>query len=468
MTPLQIAPLGMAAEVDLSGEPIRLSRSVWALLAGGAGAALGWFASETGAWSWDASVNGRYALAFMLLVLAWRVVPCSFSRGLLVAGWVSAATAMIPSAWTRFFGQEASPLAGVAVWLSVAICVGSAAAAGDFVSRRWMGRWGASMGFAGAVLLTSIPPVGLIGMALPWVAAGAMFPRTGVAGYALLILIGALAAGLPGRPTAAARAERLWQKHGRPLVLVMLASTGLMIAVQVMSSFRAAVEGQPIATITVEMNGPPPLPGGSKWFDLQDRFKREAVAAIEQGSRTVVLPEGSVSFWDHGASMYWADLAQLARVRHAQVLVGAYLPSGGSEHGLQAMDNTLLELPSGKVYPARANLPVGMFRPWARSGLTFPLGVEPWSKKGIAMLEFGEVLYTICYEEVLLWPLAMASVQSGSPKAIVSAASNWFLPVGKWHSQERMIQLQARLYGLPLARSVVYGNAEKRRGGTNG
>ena len=428
---------------------------------------MGWYASETGPASWDNSICGRYVVAFMLLVAVWRVAPHSLARGAIIAGWVAASTAMIPSAWMRFFGHDASAAAGVLAWLSVAGCVGLAATAADYPMRRWGGPAGPAMGFVAAVLITSLPPVGLIGMALPWVAAGALFPSTGLAGYALLMLVGALAAGLPGRMSmGGSKADRHWHWHGRPLLLVLLVATGLMIAAHLVARFRAEPWETPIAALTLEIDGPPPLPGGSAWFDLQDRLKRDTVAAIEHGSKVVLLPEGSVSFWDRGAALYWKDVAELARERHAQVLLGAYLPSGSATHGLQAMDNTLLDLVSGTAQRARANLPFGMFRPWAANGMTFPL--DPFSTQGAATFAFGDALYTICYEEVLLWPLAMSSLQSTKPKAVVSVASNWFLPMGKWQSQERMIQLQARLYGLPLARSVMYGKPETGLVGTNG
>jgi hypothetical protein len=432
-------------------------------------------AAEGGSEAWTTGTPGRYVAAYLVFLLGWRVASGSLSKGLVLGAWVLGATAMIPSAWGIFFGTAGTgDIRGVLAWFGVAAVNGVAAAAAAGLVRVGLAkRWPRGAEFLGivvALIVTAVPPVGLIGMTVPLIAAGAFFAGFGVAGYLLLIVFsGWIVCAMSTRVTdtaygmtRSARAEAFWKRTCLPVTVALLALTAVRTAAHVTQALHPAnalpvlVDGR-IVDLKFRR---PPVSGGAAWFDYQDQMKAEALEALEGGAKLVVLPEGSVSLWDSGSVSYWADLATVARERGAHVLVGAYTraldhPPGAG--GAQKMQNTLIDLTTGQQHAARATLPVGMWRPWAKDGDTYPLSAS--LGKGTLSVAGMKALFVVCYEEVLVWPLAFASLQGDRPQLIISAASNWYFARDEWHSQDRVIALQAQLYGLPLVRSVSYGPA---------
>jgi len=173
-------------------------------------------------------------------------------------------------------------------------------------------------------------------------------------------------------------------------------------------------------------------------FARQDRFKDMVRQSILQGAKLIVVPEGTDPLWDDGQAFYWKDIADLAKAHHAQVLLGVYtrgFPPSQSQNGL-------VDLTTGKLYPAGIPMPIGMWAPWDHNPqhVNFPL---KWHQAQILPTRYGPAIYSICYENLLLWPTILAS--SHHPALLISAANQWFARGDLSVPQMRSLRMQAAL-----------------------
>lgn len=367
-------------------------------------------------------LQGSTAQGFLtgavMLAIAWRLVGSRSQAGLVMLAWYLGTASSMPSEWAAFFGG--SPVGGIAAWATWAAMM---ALPYMIAPRRTP-----AVGLFSGLILTALPPIGLIGMGSPLLASGALFAGLGWIGLALTLAFYALS-------TASGR----W-----PIVLII--ATVLLAIVRNVA--------------------PPPAPPPTSWamttfdgtyprdllaqFKRQDALKASVERAMRQGAKLIVLPEGAIDNWTDGNTVYWADVRHMAMVHHAQVLIGAYKSTDDSMH--DAADG-LIDLESGAFYPASVSIPFGMWHPWRSSANdpNFPIRLD--SMPAPAPTQFGPAAYTICYEELLLWPLA-AKMAIGHPKLIISAANQWFTTPETARAQSRSIDMQSRLWGLPLIRAV--------------
>ncbi|HEU0276624.1 MAG TPA: hypothetical protein VFQ95_02200, partial [Rhodanobacteraceae bacterium] len=83
----------------------------------------------------------------------------------------------------------------------------------------------------------------------------------------------------------------------------------------------------------------------------------------------------------------------------------------------------------------------------------FPLHLDHATERSLIPTPFGPAAHLICYEELLPWPLEEQEL-AGRPKLLVSAADQWFATGWLGRAQARSVELQARMWGLPLLRAV--------------
>lgn len=364
------------------------------------------------------STSQGFLTGALLLIIAWKMVVSRQQAGLVMFAWYLGAGASMPSEWATFFGG--GHIGGFAAWSAWAAIM---ALAYMIAPRRIPG-----VGLVTGLVLTAIPPLGLIGLGSPLMASGALFAGLGWLGLTLTLAFYAISMA-PGR----------W-----PVVLI--------IAVML--------------TATVRNVAPPPNIPATSWamttfdgtyphalmaqFQRQDALKARVEQSIRQGAKLIVLPEGAIDNWTDGNAVYWSDVRALAKAHHAQILVGAYQSTDDSMR--QAADG-LLDLTTGVLYPASISIPFGMWHPWRSSANdpNFPIQTDALRKT--IPTRFGEAAYSICYEELLLWPLA-AKMFASHPRLIISAANQWFTTPDTARAQTRSITMQARLWGLPLVRAV--------------
>jgi len=97
-------------------------------------------------------------------------------------------------------------------------------------------------------------------------------------------------------------------------------------------------------------------------------------------------------------------------------------------------------------------MPIGEWRPGQESS-----AIPDFCGRGTTRFQGVPVATSICYEDFLIYPLLLASLDR--PQVIISMANNWFATdLGGIWIQRRSIENQARLFGVPLVRAVNLQN----------
>ena len=386
------------------------SRRIAILAASGAGGALMLnveLPSARFAWGY---VQG-FIVAAVLLAMACRFIASRKEAVAVLLAWYAGSLASIPLIWARFFGDAW----GWVAWAGLALVLSLPAVLAP--------RKRPALGVVVAVAIVAVPPLGLVGLGSPILAAGALFPGWGWIAIALTLAFYGLSA---------------WRAKA-----TVLAQIVMMAWAMIHLPLPAPKPPADAWAATTYMSGQPPKDLDAA-YNRQDRAKTLATAALKQGAKVVVLPEGTDRMWSAGQAFYWRDVTELARREHAQVLVGAYTDRWHHERS-----NGLVDLASDRLYPARMSIPIAMWAPWRARG-SFPLRMNANQPIPTA---HGQAAYLICYEELMLWPLAMQEA-TGHPALLISAANQWFDTGWMLRPQTRSVRIQARLWGLPLIRAV--------------
>lgn len=365
------------------------------------------------AFGFDPNTPQHFILAGTLLVIASRLIGSRKEGVAALAGWYAGALFALPFIWRQFFASSA----GWAVWALLTVLLAVPAVLAP--------RGRPALGILVAILLAAVPPLGFVGIGNPLMVAGAMFPGAGWLGLGLTIAFFALSA-CPAKPAVLAQGAMLAWAVATVPVPVRDAPDNTWAA-------TTHVAGKPATNLT-------------EAFDRQDAAIAMAMGAINEGAKVIVFPEATDPEWGPGQAFYWKRVTELAKAKGAQVLLGVY--TDGME---PPRTNGLVDLTTGRIYPATLSAPASLWRPWAASN-PFPLR---WDGSALIPTRNGPAAHLICYEELLPWPLALQHI-AGRPTWLVSAANQWFDEGWMLKPQQRSVAMQARLWGLPLARAVNY------------
>lgn len=353
---------------------------------------------------------------------------------------------IIPGA-KNFFGPDVSVLAALVLWV-FAVSILAAVWPLVWSADRRHAVWRSPLG----LILTVVPPLGIIGFASPLTAAGFLFPRTALCGLlACAVLSGALAA---------------WPRR----------------SVSAIVCFALAVNA-------LYLNDPEPLPG---WQGVNTNFgaiahgrvhpvtEYQAAQWIQQyalsaSAKVIVFPETVVPTWTVATEAFWQQTLDRLRATGKTILVGARIPIG-SHHRVQPHDFAaeLAALRDGRSSPfphrlfqkpnaafpydnavvvrgaetatvvQRIPVPMGMWNPFqahgARTNL-FAGTVTPIAGERAAVL--------VCYEQVLTWPVLSSVVQN--PTVFVAVANDhWATGTPIPAFQTAAIRAWSRLFGIPF------------------
>ena len=353
----------------------------------------------------------------------WGVSSTRWYSGAVVLAYYLAASRGLPHGAGVFFADMAPAWFGWVLWL----------AAGAINAAVWTAAWHAekrrrAVGAVLAILVTTIPPVGVIGWVSPLTSAGWLFPGLGFIG---LVFLAAL---------SAAMAARTWA------VIGMLAG-----AAAVANICAAAWPKAPPSQL-------------AQWSAQNTQFQRLQSGSLEhlnsrlqlvmeraeqlQAGQVVVLPETLLPAASPSVSFAWLmldDIAEKLEAKGALMLVGTELAKPG-----QAMENILLPLGEHNAKPLtqRVPVPVGMWRPWDK--ITFKADLLG---SGVAQLHGQKVAYLICYEQLLVFPVLVSMTQR--PDMLIGAANLWWaketsIPV----IQSQSLIAWGLLFGVPVIQAT--------------
>lgn len=362
-----------------------------------------------------------FPLAAFTLAWLWGIQRGRLPAFLLFFGYFLAIAKDIPASSQSFLGQGLA--IGVVMWIVQAALV--AMPFGLMHGERYK-----PARFAAALILFSVPPLGLLGWASPLLAAGTLFPGLGIAG--LVALAALLSITTLASSSLTARGNLLVA----PAVLIATLSADIVAASR-MPDYSWFAQNTSLGRY-------PEDPAGH--IERQKTLLRLAGESVDGGAKLVLLPEGIAGNWSPILEAIWTPVALRAKEQGATVLIGAT-----TEGADDARMNSLVAIGADSfLMHARIPMPISMWNPWSDEGYSTNL-MSP----GLARVQGRQVAISICYEDLLVWPLAW-SFAAGDPTAILSAGNNWFGDAAATATaiQRTSIELQARLYGVPLIRAV--------------
>jgi Carbon-nitrogen hydrolase len=275
------------------------------------------------------------------------------------------------------------------------------------------------------LILTAIPPLGIVGVAHPIASAGILFPGTG--------WIGVLAAlSLPA-----------WVVR-RPSLAVPAAFASALLLNAIATESKPPTGWQAINT---------------EFGDIRDRHDRTAEflaaawiqqAALASNARVMVFPELAVTRWTEATDAFWQPTLDQLAAQHRTLLIGAGLPIQGS----QDYQNVLIAVPfpvgDETAYVAQSiPLPWAMWNPTAAKDRV-PLNL--WGRRTIAVS--GEsVGALICYEQLIPWPVFAAV--SERPTVLLAISNGvWTRRTPIPAVQKGIVKSWSRLFGVPVLIAV--------------
>lgn len=356
-------------------------------------------------------------VGFALLVLAWRLgMPGRVTGFLILLAWHMGAGSGIPWAWATFFGNGWGWV-GLLIWS--AICALPALV----LPARFY-----PLTLCAAVLITAATPIGMMS---PMVAATSFFPGLGWLGLAAAALLLAAPAIKNNRAFAAAG------------IAVLFAGSILNDRYTLAHN---DVKDLPEGAWALQANDGGRAGSVHDWLMRQGRLSMAVASGMEDGARLAVTYEGATDSWGAMSQAFWKKPTEVATAQDSTALLGLYRknPDGPD------WQSGLLDLATGQFYPAAVPMPLSMWHPWRRDQ-HMPMDFGVLTQQ--ITTKVGRAAYVMCYEEMLLWPLAfkMAGVR---PDFIISAANMWFTTPALAEAQNRSIEFQKRLWGLPLLRAV--------------
>lgn len=364
----------------------------------------------------------------------------------------------------RYTRQSSSLFVPVALWIFTAILL-SLPWTIAWTSNRLHYLWRAPL----ALLATIVPPLGIIGLASPVIAAGYLFPGTGWTGLVAVAL-------LPGilLSTQALSLRRRW--------VVLGLAIGFCIGFTIEGPiFNRDHTEPPRGWIAVNTN----------FGDVSQPFRDYTAAqfiqqaAARTSARVVIFPESVVPRWSEATAAFWRESLDLCRTRGQILVIGAGQPAKTAIqiddreklNGLRSydfaaaikalnnidtqssrvpinpwpetIDNTMLIVgaESATLYQ-RVPVPVGMWQPFSRVSVPLRLGAP-----GVLTIDGQRAAVLICYEQLLTFPILASMLHHPT---VIIGISNTFWVGGTTIPRYQATALRgwAKLFRLPYFLAV--------------
>jgi len=380
------------------------------------------------------------AIAVIISAIAWSghivTIPLSLlaplflyhaqsrlhSYATLFCYYIGASWPLIPGA-NAFFGARGNFIEGILLCLSASALLAIPAAL-VFTQNLTLRPFAVTAMF----LLTTLPPLGIIGWASPFLSAGVLFPGTawfGVIGtLAVLPLLG-----------------RSPMRTATTVALVALAANGFYSPPPPPAGWQA---------INTEFGG---AGQGDPDF-LSEFYSSEQIQhTINQSTAQVlVFPEHVVTQWTEATETFWRRSLDNLGERHATLIIGVGFPRPHPRRvmGGNSYCNVLIARTNGKqtVYYQRIPVPFAMWKPFSTDGV--PLNLFG---RGTISVQNEQAAVLICYEQLLIWPFLSSAFEH--PTILITAANDYWAkrtPIPKIQSASS--SSLARLFGLPVLSAV--------------
>lgn len=346
--------------------------------------------------------NGGQGLAGLALLLLLPVLAArAGSRGgavLVAFAYYGAAARAVPAIIKGFFPQLSMPTC-LALWAAHAAVLALPWALAHAVPDAPAWRRGAGM--AAALLLLSIPPLGLFHWASPLMAAGLLFPGWGWAGLLLTLLLMALLA--------------FGQFQARRVQCALLAAA--MLSVGANAAYRVPAPPPGWRAVSLELGRSPEL-----WSDQMEARRMllaaRAMRELEQGARVVIFPESVSGSNRRDQAPLWQAVARAAAARGATVLVGEETWGRDRRSFRNALVGYGAAADGAVLVSSRVPMPMGDWK----FGMEEGAATEVFGDDVVA-LHGRRVAFSMCYEDFLFW--THRGLLAGRAELLVSATNQW-------------------------------------------
>jgi hypothetical protein len=330
----------------------------------------------------------------------------------MISYYAGATWQIVPGAAT-FFGHHANPFQAVLLWLSTSLLLGSA----------WTAIWSRKRTtrlctVPITIVLLGVPPIGVIGVASPLIAAGILFPGTAWFGLFITLLICGLLASYPG--------------IGLALAIVVSVPTQLFYRAP-----PAPSDWQAVSTHFggVGLDTPSPLAEYKAAESIQE-------TALSSSARVIVFPETVVSNWNEATDAFWARTVERLKTEGKTIFVGAYVSDTQSHHYFNAI--VIRGVHRQRDFLQRIPIPIAMWAPYSETGVLLRLD-------GAGTLDVAgrRAAVLICYEHLLVWPVVTSFAQH--PTVLVGTANDyWARETTTAAIQRACLTSWAHLFHVPM------------------
>jgi apolipoprotein N-acyltransferase len=341
----------------------------------------------------------------LTVFIPWMIFRQSTRSRAMVLALAYYLAASLPAVAVSQAFEPNNPVQGWLIWLAASV----------LLTLPWAAFWNPDPAqslwrCAAALILSAIPPFGLIGWASPLTSAGVLFPGTGFFGLLATALFPAV-----------------WT--ARPTLLIGVVAVANLI-------FSPTSPPSDIRVVNTQ--------------ECPDLFQKEeaARAAIQFAkSNLVILPEGAVRRWTEATEEFWSPTIQDLRGSHRAALVGAGVPIANSKE----FQNSAIAIGAiqSATFNQRIPIPIGMWKPFG------PADGVPLNLTGPSTLQIGphRLAILICYEQLLVWPILQSALEKPSLIVGISNAA-WTRHTNIPAAQQACLSAWSRLFGIPYVAAV--------------
>ena len=375
-------------------------------------------AASTAAIAW----NGHLAaIPFSLVapLLVYHTKSRKHAYASMFSYYAAASWPLIPGA-RAFFGVQGTPVIGLCLCLAAA---GLLALPWGLLFTRTRGR--AALYVPLCILLTAMPPLGIIGWASPLLSAGLLFPGSKWFGLAVFIIFLSVFRFKPAQSV---------------LSLTLFA---------LVFHFHYRQPQLPAGWEAVNTNYGGSGQGDPDFTTEYNTAQTMQTTIVESHAIVLLFPEHLVAHWNESTDAFWGDTLTSIAAQHRTVLLGAGINTPGTLRNPYAPNRYLNVLlargeENSAVYQERIPIPIAMWKPLAHEGVPLKL-----FGRGSIHIRTQKAAVLICYEQVLVWPFLSSAVERPTILLTISNdywAKDTLIPA----IQKASATSWARLFDLPI------------------
>jgi hypothetical protein len=375
-------------------------------------------AAATGVIAWSGQL-ATIPLSLMAPLLVYHAKSRKHAYASMFCYYAAATWPLIPGA-RAFFGLRGMPLIGLFLCLAAASLL--ALPWGLLFTR---GRGRAALSLPVCILLTAMPPLGIIGWASPLLSAGVLFPGSKWFGLALIIAFLSLFRFKPAHSVFC-------------LTLCVFVFHFQYTQPQLPAGWEAVntnygVSGQGDTDFTTEYN---------THQSMQNTI-------LESRAAVLLFPEHLVTNWNESTEAFWGDTITSVANQHRTILIGAGINQPGDSKNPFDQNRYLnVVLARGEentaLYQERIPIPIAMWKPFGDDGVPLNLFAS-----GTIHVHNQNAAVLICYEQVLVWPFLSSALEH--PTILLTTANDYWAKNTRIPAiQQSSVASWARLFHLPV------------------